>query len=124
MREKGRTRAWLRGAAAAAVFASAGSMAIAQHHGHATPARPTPGPGVRADCGASVEESLRTLDAASRRIEEARQTNNPAKMRAAIEELQRDLGEIRARLSAAAPPTTPSVTGGTTSRGDKPSPIP
>jgi hypothetical protein len=126
MKEKTRTRPWFQSAAAAAMLAilAGARVADAQHEGHGAPATPTP-PGVApGDCAARARESLRVLDAASRKIEEARQTNNPAKMRAAVEELQRDLGEIRSRLSASIPSPTPSVTGGTASRGDKPSPIP
>ena len=125
MREKETTmRHWIRNGAASAMLAALATGALAQHEGHGTAPKPTPVPGVRTDCASRAQESLRVLDAASRRIEEARQTNNPAKMRAAVEELQRDLGEIRDRLSAWAPDTAPSVTGGTASRGDKPSPIP
>jgi hypothetical protein len=102
-------------------------VAAAQHDGHGAPAKPTPARVATGDCAARARESLKLLDAAGRRIEEARQTNNPAKIRAAVEELQRDLGEIRARLSSVAggpSSPTPSVTGATSPRGDKPTPIP
>ena len=119
MREKTRRPGWLGVASAAAVFtlAAGAAVAAAQHAGHSAPAQPTPAPVGRGDCGSRVEESLR--DVASRRLEEARQTNTPAKMRAAVEQLQRDLDEIRVRLSP-----KPPVTGATTPRGDKVTPIP
>ena len=98
----------IRNGVAAAVLAALATAtgAFAQHEGHGAAPKPTPAPGVQGDCAARAQESLRVLDAASGRIEEARQTNNPAKMRAAVEELQRDLGEIRARLSASVPPAS------------------
>ena len=121
MRDKTRRPGWLGVASAAAVFtlAAGAAVAAAQHAGHSAPAQPKPAPVGLGDCGSRVEESLRAVDVASRRIEEARQTNNPAKMRAAVEQLQRDLDEIRVRLSP-----KPPVTGATTPRGDKVTPIP
>jgi hypothetical protein len=102
----------MRVAAAAAALAACAAEVSAQHEGHGA-AKPTPVRGVTGDCAASVREGLRALDAASRRIEEARQTNNPAKMRVVVEELQRDLAELRARLSASIPESpTPSAPGG------------
>jgi hypothetical protein len=105
-------RNWIRSAAAAAALIAAAVGASAQHEGHGMASKPTPVRGITGDCAARARESLRAVDAASRRIEEARQTNNPAKMRAAVEELQRDLGEIRASLAASVPSSpTPSASG-------------
>jgi hypothetical protein len=104
--EETKMNAWIRGAAAALALTAMGAFAAAQHEGHGAAPKPTPAPGAD-DCAARAKESLQALDAASRRIEEARQTNNSAKMRAAVEELQRDLAHIRARLAASVPPSPP-----------------
>jgi hypothetical protein len=106
----------IRIAAAAAALLAIGPFArqaFAQHEGHGAAAKPTAVSGAHGDCAARAKESLHVLDAASRRIEEARQTNNPGKMRAAVEELQRDLAQIRARMAASIPPpATPPAPGG------------
>src|SRR5262245_487101 len=108
-RKETKMKSWIRAAVAAALFAmGAATVAVAQHEGHGAAPKPSPVPSAQGDCAARARESLRALDAASRRLEEARQTNNPAKMRAAVEELQRDLAEIRARLTASSPPPSPS----------------
>ena len=77
-----------------ALLAGAG-VGLAQHEGHSMGDTPT-GEGA---CGAHAKESLRIVDNANRRLEEARQVNSPPQMRAAVSELQAALGEIRTQLS-------------------------
>lgn len=78
----------------AALLAWAG-VSLAQHEGHQMGGAPT-GEGA---CLAHAKEGLRIVEGASRRLEEARQTNSPQKMRSAISELQAALGEVRTQLS-------------------------
>ena len=75
-------------------------VSLAQHEGHSMGGAPT-GEGA---CLAHAKESLRIVDNANRRLEEARQVNSPPKMRAAVSELQAALGEIRTQLSLCVEP--------------------
>lgn len=75
-------------------------VSLAQHEGHPTGGAPTgDGP-----CLANAREGLRLVEKASRQLEEARQTNSPQQMRAAISALQASLTEIRSQLSLCVAP--------------------
>jgi uncharacterized protein involved in copper resistance len=83
----------IRTAIAGGLLASSFSV-LAQHEGH------TGGP--QADTGACLahaKESLRIVETSSLRLEEARQTNSPQRMRAAVDDLQAALAEVRTQLS-------------------------
>jgi YHS domain-containing protein len=69
-------------------------VSLAQHEGHQVAGAPT-GDGA---CIAHAKESLRVLESANRRLEEARQTNSPQRMRAAMDELQGALGQLKTHL--------------------------
>lgn len=88
-------------AAAAAIWMSG---AFAQHAGHQMPGQPSsPGPAASAEvtnaCVQSSQQTLQLVDRANARLEAARQTNNPAEMRAAIDDLQAALVEMKTQLS-------------------------
>ena len=51
-------------------------------------------------CVQGGQHALATIDVAARRLEDARQTNSPADMRAALYDLQAALGAMRAQLAA------------------------
>ena len=69
--------------------------AFAQHEGHQMSAAPT-GAGA---CAEHSRASLEILDRAQRRLEESRQTNNPARMRSAMDDLQQALAELKTHQS-------------------------
>ena len=79
--------AFLVGLAASAVFA--------QHDGHQMSAAPA---GASA-CAEHSRASLEIIDRAQRRLEESRQTNNPARMRSAMDDLQQALAELKTHQS-------------------------
>lgn len=91
--------------AAAMLWAPAVLMA-AQQDGHTMPgmsqAGQATGSRLVAACVASQQQVTVAADAANRRIEFARQTNQPAAMRAAIDDLQGVLSSIRAQLAPCA----------------------
>ena len=84
-------------AIAAAFLAGLGAAAtaFAQHEGHQIPATP----GGMGACADHSRASLEIIDRAQRRLEESRQTNNPSRMRAAVDDLQQALGELRTHQS-------------------------
>ncbi len=73
-------------------------VSLAQHEGHQMAGAPA-GDGA---CIAHANESLRVLESANGRLEEARQTNSPQRMRAAMDELQGALGQLKTHLSLCA----------------------
>ena len=85
-------------------FASAG---LAQHQGHQMGAPSAGG----ASCQANAKEGLKIVESADRRLEEARQTNNPQQMRAAMNDLQSALGEVRTQLSLCVSPSAADKAG-------------
>lgn len=82
------------------------SDALAQHEGHTMPAQS--GGQIQAD--QRVRASLAEIERLNMTIENARQTNDPAKMRAAIDDLESSLATIRANLLAVPPPEQTSMT--------------
>ena len=81
------------GAIGVALFAASGALR-AQREGH------TMGPTGDADaCVTHSKESLQIIERADRRLEEARRSNNPTRMRAAMDELQEALGELKTHQS-------------------------
>ncbi len=73
-------------------------VAAAQHAGHQMPAGSPAGEAADA-CGEHSRQGLQIIESANRRLEESRQSNNPTKMRAAMDELQGALGQLRTHLS-------------------------
>lgn len=73
---------------------------LAQHQGHQMGAPPA-GEG---SCQANAKEGLKIVEDANRQLEEARQTNSPQQMRAALNGLQSALGEVRTYLSLCVSP--------------------
>ncbi|HEV2063141.1 MAG TPA: YHS domain-containing protein [Thermoanaerobaculia bacterium] len=84
-------------AIAAAFIAGLGvaPAALAQHERHQMSAAP----GGAGACADHSRASLEIIDRAQRRIEESRQTNNASRMRAAVDDLQQALGELRTHQS-------------------------
>ena len=76
------------------------AASVAQHQGHQMGTGSAGG----GPCQARATESLKIVESANRRLEEARQANSPQQMRAAMDELQAALGEIRAQLSLCVSP--------------------
>jgi YHS domain-containing protein len=72
---------------------------LAQHEGHQAGGQA----GDQA-CLGRAKESLRIVEAADRRLEEARQTNSPRQMRAAVDDLQAALVEVKTQLSLCVTP--------------------
>ncbi len=97
-------------AAAAALMAGAG-LARAQHQGHQmAPAGDAVAPDKVAACSQGARAVSATLDAAYARIEDARQKNNAAAMRAAMGDLQVAVAQMKVQLAdcvalAASPPS-------------------
>lgn len=87
---------------AAAVLVS--SRAYAQHEGHQTPAPKPADAAVSSElvnaCVASQRRGATLADRAHARLEAARQTNDAAGMRAAVDELQSVLAQIKTELQS------------------------
>ncbi len=80
------------------MIAVLGTSGAAQHEGHQTL-------GAAMDpCREQSQEAIGVIDAANRRLELARQTNNPSEMRAAVDALQAALGQIKEQLRPCAAP--------------------
>ena len=79
-------------AAAGAAGQQSGNQAVGAGPGAATLAR----------CAQAQPEITITIDAAAARLEAARQTNSPAAMRAAIDDVQAALRDVRIRLAPCA----------------------
>jgi YHS domain-containing protein len=90
------------GAAAliAAVTATAGAAQQPEHNMAAMAQGAAPA--AVAECAQAQPQVLQTIEAADRRLELARQTNSPAAMRIAVDDLQGALRQLRAQLSACA----------------------
>ena len=73
-------------------------LSLAQHQGHQMGTGSAGG----GPCLAHAKEGLRIVERADRQLEEARQTNSPQQMRAAMNDLQAALGEVRTQLSLCA----------------------
>lgn len=90
-------------ASAGVVALSAAVTVAAQHEGPQTTPAPQPPAAMGAQCVQAQRVVVVTLDAASERLETARQTNSPAAMRAAIDDLQAVLRDVRTRLAGCTP---------------------
>lgn len=94
--------------AAAIVPAVVPSLALAEHGGHQ---QPPPGhPAAVAPCLQAQPAIGKILEAAAARLESARQTNDPAQLRAAVDQLQGVLRDLKTQLApcaAAAAPADP-----------------
>lgn len=88
-------------AAAAALAVSAPVWAVQQpgRHSGAAEAQPVSQAAV-AECAQAQPQVLRTIETANLRLEAARQDNSPPAMRAAIDDLQGALRQVRAQLAA------------------------
>lgn len=80
--------------AAAALLMGGPAMASAQHAGHSA-AQPEAGE----TCAEHARQSVQIIDQINSRLEQARQSNNPLRMRAAMDDLQAALGELKTRQS-------------------------
>ena len=87
----------------AATFALAPAVAAAQHEGHqgSPPATAQAAdPAQLAACVEAQRQASVLLDAASQRVETARQSNQPSVLRSAVEDLQTVLSSVRTQLGA------------------------
>ena len=107
----------MRGHVAALLFGAVAlpvGSAAAQHQGHQMPGQTTP-PAVQRDaqlvaaCVQSQQNASTVADQASERLESARQTNNPADLRAAMDDLQAALTRMKTLLRACASLSAPSA---------------
>jgi YHS domain-containing protein len=95
-----------------AALVAAGSLwlpvAGAQHQEHQPAATQSQASAETVQCAQAQPVIARTVDAAMARLEASRQANSPAQMRAAIDDLQGALRDMRAQLApcAAMQPTT------------------
>jgi YHS domain-containing protein len=88
------TRALRNTAIGLTLLAAAAASGRGQHTGHsAGPPAETAPPGCH--CAGTDASALALLDRIGARLEAARQSNSPAKMRAAMDELQAGLGELK-----------------------------
>lgn len=78
-------------------------------HGAQQPGHQMPGMGQQpasqaavAECAQAQPQVMRTIEAATTRVEAARQSNSPSAMRTAMDDLQGALGSLRAQLAACA----------------------
>ena len=85
-------------------------VSLAQHQGHQMGSGSAGG----GPCLARAKEGLRIVDNANRQLEEARQTNSPQQMRAAMNDLQSALGEVRTQLSLCVSPADAGNAGSST----------
>ena len=86
-----------------------GSATAGQHQGHAAPGQPSAAAEPSAACLEGGRQALGIVVLADARLDGARQSNRPADMRAAMDDLQAALGEIRSRLAACgAGPSAPA----------------
>ncbi|MBI4888672.1 MAG: hypothetical protein HY824_16360 [Acidobacteria bacterium] len=86
-------------------LALTGAVGVArQHEGHQAAEAGGSAPAAIAQCAQAQPAVVAALDAADARLEGARQTNSPAAMRAAIDDLQGALRDVRARLAPCAAP--------------------
>lgn len=82
-----------------------GTPVAAQHEGHTTAGAPQPAavsPEQVTACVQSQQRVMALVDAASQRIEIARQTNETAAMRNAVDEIQATLSAVRSQLASCA----------------------
>ena len=98
---------FLKVAAIIVVMTSGTAVTAAQHEGHVTAGMPqTAGAGADAAqvsaCVQSQEQVMVAADAANRRLDLARQSNQPAAMRAAMDDLQSVLSSMRTQLASCA----------------------
>ena len=98
---------------AVAVILAAPSIArAAQQAGHNMPgmAQQPAASAAAGECMQAQPRVTQTIDAANARLDVARQTNSPAAMRAALDDLQGALGSLRAQLApcASAPAVAPA----------------
>lgn len=82
-------------------------QAFAQHTGHQMPGQPpgasvAPSAELLATCRQSSQQALQIIARVSGRLEAARQTNSPTESRAAMDDLQAALVELRTRATACA----------------------
>ena len=83
----------------AAAFLLPNALAFAQHEGHQIPAQ---GPG-QIQTNPSVSASVSEIERLNLLIESARQANDPARIRAAIDDVQNSLAALRTNLLASTP---------------------
>jgi YHS domain-containing protein len=91
-------RTILRHVAMGILWLSGASLAFAQHEGHQTAAQ-----SVQTQTDQRLIALVAEVERLNLVIERARQTNDPAKMRAAIDELQNSLAAVRANLLVVSP---------------------
>lgn len=73
---------------------------FAQHDGHQTPAgTPDASSATVSSCAQGSQAVTRTIDAATARVEDARQTNDMARMRAAVADLQVTLAQMKTQVA-------------------------
>jgi YtkA-like protein len=99
-----------RGAFAATLWLLTALPALAQSDHQQTPAASAASP---ASCAQSVQDITRAIDALNAGIDEARQTNDAVKMRAAVGDLQVALAQIKTQLADCAALAQSSAAAGT-----------
>jgi hypothetical protein len=89
-----------RGAFGVVLWALMSMPAFAQHEGHQMPgAGSSASPASLSACAQGSQGVTRNIDALSGRLDEARQTNDAAKMRAAVADLQVALAQMKTQLA-------------------------
>ncbi len=99
--------------AAAVLLMSGAAMAVAQHAGHSAAPPEAGGP-----CAEHAQQSVQIIDRINSQLEEARQSNSPAKMRAAMDALQASLGELKTHQSLCLEASAPGESGAGTQEMD------
>ena len=87
--------------------------AVAQHEGHQMPGTAAPANANVAACAQNARTVISAIDQASARVEDARQSNDPATLRAVVGDLQLVLAQMKAQLAdcVALSQPTPAGTG-------------
>ncbi len=87
------------------VWMLAATLSLAARVGAQEHVMPGMAPAIdQAPCAQGARESLPVIERARTRIETARQTNSPSELRAAIDDLQAVLSQVRAQLTPCAQP--------------------
>jgi hypothetical protein len=73
--------------------------AVAQHEGHQMPGTAAPTAANVSACAQNAQTVTGAIDQAGARVEDARQLNDPARLRAAVGDLQVLLGQMKAQLA-------------------------
>jgi nitrogen fixation protein FixH len=106
--------------ASAAIGLSMWVPAVAQHEGHQMPGMASPANANVGGCARNAKTVTAAIDQASARVEDARQSNDPARLRALVSDLQLELTQMKAQLADCVALSQNAPGAGTASHADMP----